>query len=282
MRRNLISQLSLITIATWLALPTLAAEAQTSAGTRKTIQVDDATFDFRWCPPGEFTMGSTEDFRDEYGEQFVPPHQVRLTQGFWLLETEVTQAHFVTIMNENPSFWRGRGGLHRGSVHPVERVSWLDANEFCAKLSSMSADYDFRLATEAEWEYACRAGNSECRYGPITEIAWVFENTDQGDGSTGHREVATRLANNWGLHDMLGNVSEWCLDWHGPPTLEDSVDPAGPMAGDRHVVRGGNCMADTGELAREGCCLAGARGPIGQPDTAHRLIGFRIVAEASR
>jgi formylglycine-generating enzyme required for sulfatase activity len=129
-------------------------------------------------------------------------------------------------MGHNPSFWQWRTKMQ----NPVEQVAWGDAVNFCNKLSALDKEKEYRLPTEAEWEYACRAGEAECRYGDILDIAWVFMNTEEGgEGSSGHRPVGTKSPNKWGLHDMFGNVAEWCEDWKGPPATETRVDPPGPL-----------------------------------------------------
>jgi formylglycine-generating enzyme required for sulfatase activity len=122
--------------------------------------------------------------------------------------TEVTQSQYAAVMGKDPSFWDHGSG----NTHPVERVSWDDAFQFCKRLTELDPEFEYRLPTEAEWEYACRAGQPACRYGDILKISWVFMNTDEGEGSTGHRPVGTKLPNKWGLHDLFGNVSEWCAD----------------------------------------------------------------------
>ena len=158
----------------------------------------------------------------------------------------------------------------------MEQVTWEDAARFCKKLSVLDADYEYRLPTEAEWEYACRAGEAKCRYGDILEIAWVFMNTDEGEGSSGHRPVGTKTPNRWGLHDMFGNVAEWCADWKAPPATEAQVDPEGPMQGDNRVVRGDDCFVCWTFLRSDGACMAGSRTAM-PPSTSSRVIGFRIV-----
>ena len=157
--------------------------------------------------------------------------------------------------------------------NPVEQVSWHDAVEFCAWLSEMDPGHNYRLPTEAEWEYACRAGTSGSRYRDLLEIAWVFNNTDEfAEGSDGHRLVGTRKPNAWGLYDMFGNVAEWCSDWNGPPSTVDTSDPTGPKSGTGRVIRGGDCFADGGHTD----CLAGARAAW-RPSEPSRIIGFRVV-----
>ncbi|MEO1615929.1 MAG: SUMF1/EgtB/PvdO family nonheme iron enzyme [Planctomycetota bacterium] len=246
--------------------------AAISAGTQDRTVLNGVPFDFRWCPPGQFLMGSPPGTEAKYGDRFVQQHKVKLTRGYWMLATEVSQTQYAAIMGHNPSFWQWRTKL----LNPVEQVTWENASSFCKKLSTLDAENEYRLPTEAEWEYACRAGEAECRYGDILEIAWVFMNTDEGEGSSGHRPVGTKTPNRWGLHDMFGNVAEWCADWKAPPATEAQVDPEGPMQGDNRVVRGDDCFVCSTFLRSEGACMAGARTAM-LPSTSSRVIGFRIV-----
>ncbi len=260
------------------------------SGTRRTITVNGQSFSFRWCPAGEFLMGSPENKRSQYGSAFVPQHYVRISRGFWLSESETTQAQYEMVTGKNPSFWRpfnrsSTGAMeHEHSIdNPVEQVSWFDASSYCQELTKIVPQHRFRLPTEAEWEYACRAGLQECRYGEINDIAWVFENSEIGtEGSFGHRKVCSKVPNAWGLHDMLGSVSEWCSDWSGPPATQPTIDPTGPTSGESRIARGGNCFADPGGLRSDGACMAGTRDQDGgPPNDKVRTRGFRIVLVAN-
>lgn len=243
-----------------------------SAGTQDRTKLNGVSFEFRWCPPGQFLMGSVPGSESKYGDRFVQQHKVEITRGYWIMATEVTQAQYAAIMGHNPSFWQWRTKMQ----NPVEQVTWGDAVNFCKKLSALDKENEYRLPTEAEWEYACRAGEAECRYGEILDIAWVFMNTDEGEGSSGHRPVGTKTPNQWGLHDMFGNVAEWCADWHAPPVRENQADPRGPANGVNRVVRGDDCFVDPGALRSDGACMAGTRSAF-PPSTFSRVIGFRIV-----
>ena len=177
-------------------------------------------------PSGSFLMGSPPGQPMRQDEEF--PHRVTVTRAFRIAATEVTQAQWQAVMEWNRS-------QHKGDDHPVTSVSWTDAREFCARLSEREG-VPYRLATEAEWEYACRAGATE----PVTaterpEEAWYADNSD---GTT--HPVGLKEPNPWGLYDMLGNVAEWTLDAYGPyPRVEESADPTGPAEGNSKVVRGG-------------------------------------------
>lgn len=247
-------------------------------GAAKRLQLDDGTsFSFRWCPAGEFQMGSNPHFVDQYGDLAVAPHRVQLTRGFWLAETEVTRGQYDNVVGSIPSpTWAATRGPDMKQF-PVENVSWHDAAEFCKRLSARLPGNTFRLPTEAEWEYACRAGDTTPRYGEIEDIAWVFANTDEHtSGSTGHRPVGQKQPNAWGLHDMFGNVSEWCADWSGPAATELSIDPTGPKFGSRRVFRGDDCLADATFMREDGQCMAASRNSA-QPEAKSRTRGFRVI-----
>ena len=248
------------------------------AGTKNILKLEDGTtFTFRWCPPGEFQMGSNPDFANQYGDLAVTQHRVQLTKGFWLAETEVTRGQYRKIVGEVPTpTWGGTRGANVDQF-PVESVSWNDAANFCKKLSAQTTGITFRLPTEAEWEYACRAGDKTPRYGKIEDIAWVFANTEENtNGSTGHRQVGKKKPNAWGLHDMLGNVSEWCSDWAGPAAVGFSKDPTGPKDGVNRIIRGDDCLADYSFMRDDGQLMAGSR-QWAKPVGKSRTRGFRIV-----
>ena len=185
--------------------------------------------EFEWVPSGEFQMGSTSD-RDEQ-----PVTQVRISRGFGLGKYEVTRGLWQAVMGSNPSNFD-----KCGSDCPVESVSWEEVQAFILKLNQLEREqgtgYEYRLPTEAEWEYAARAGTSGERYVPgldLSTAAWYARNSGNRTHPVGQKEP-----NSWGLHDMLGNVGEWVQDWHGPYPGGSVVDPTGPGAGSDRVVRG--------------------------------------------
>jgi formylglycine-generating enzyme required for sulfatase activity len=207
-------------------------------------------------PAGTFTMGDANGYDDE------TPHQVTLTQGFELSVYEVTQEQYEAVMGTNPSF-------SKGPQNPVEQVSWDDAVEFCRKLSALPAEkkagYVYRLPTEGEWEYACRAGTTtEYSFGDsdseLGDYAWFGDNsgaqqidalniwnTDQDnygkrllDNNCRTHPVGEKKPNPWGLYDMHGNVWEWCQDWYGDYPSGSVTDPTGPASGYSRVLRGGS------------------------------------------
>lgn len=193
--------------------------------------------------PGEFMMGSNEDEDEDEdeGEDHKPRHLVRISRPFYLGVFPVTQAEYQAVMGQNPSQFAGN------PRHPVERVSWDDAVAYEQKLSQLSAELSrgrtYRLPTEAEWEYACRAGSTGkwCfgdQESQLGDYAW-FDGDSEDDRT--HR-VGKKKPNAWGLHDMHGNVFEWCLDWYdgGYYEVSPTDDPTGPFSGSRRVQRGGS------------------------------------------
>ena len=204
-----------------------------------------AGIEFVWVPPGRFRMGSPEGEtgrRDDEG-----PWMVTLTKGFWLGKYEVTQAQWEAVMGVNPSKF-----AENGAQRPVENVLWEDCHALIDKLNH-SGPGTFRLTTEAEWEYACRAGVAGA-YGfgdapsALDGHAWYTENSD---GAT--HPVGQKAPNAWGLHDMHGNVCEWCQDWYGAYPEGPEMDPAGPPSGQYRVLRGGGWDGDPA------ACRAGRR-----------------------
>ena len=186
----------------------------------------------RWIPAGRFTMGSpsSESERDSDEVQ----HEVVLTRSFFLAETECTQGQWEAVMGGDPSHFKG-------SERPVEQVSWSAAVEYCRKLTTkqraegvLPEGWAWRLPTVAEWEYAARAGTTGARHGELDAIAWY----DGNSGSQTH-PVKQKAANGWGLHDMIGNVWEWCSDWHGEYPTGSVTDPTGYTSGSFRVYRGG-------------------------------------------
>jgi formylglycine-generating enzyme required for sulfatase activity len=199
-------------------------------------------------PKGTFMMGSPES--EEGPSQHVAAvrnevqHQVTLSKNVYLGVTEVTQAQYQKVMGKNPSHFRGDRVQGDSSDHPVENVSRTDAAEFCRKLSELPEEQQagrvYRLPTEAEWEYACRAGSKTAySFGDerdsLGDYAWFLQNSD---GKT-HR-VGERKPNAWGLYDMHGNIWEWCSDRYGEYSKGAVSDPTGPRWGVSGVLRGGS------------------------------------------
>jgi len=229
-----------LTAVALLAFP-LGARANESQGSADTV-VNSLGMKMVLVPSGSFQMGSPPGAPMRQDEEW--PHRVTLTRSFRIAATEVTQAQWETLMDWNRS-------RRKGDDLPVTSLSWKDAREFCARLSEKEG-VAYRLPTEAEWEYACRAGATETVTATERpDVAWYADNSD---GAT--HPVALKEPNAWGLFDMLGNVAEWTLDPYAPyPRVEEDEDPTGPAEGNTKVVRGGawrsfapavRCAARTG------------------------------------
>ncbi|MCX7426119.1 MAG: SUMF1/EgtB/PvdO family nonheme iron enzyme [Planctomycetia bacterium] len=255
-------------------------------------------------PPGEFEMGSSKEFIEEelrlHGNDAwykdhpatdSPQHRVRITKPFYLAATEVTQEDYERVIGKNPSEYsstgKGKDAVAGQDTKrfPVELVSWHEAVEFCRTLSYLpgekAAGRWYRLPSEAQWEYACRAGNPgrfSCSLGgsgipeeyeenELSDYAWF----DPNAGGRTH-PVGQLKANPFGLYDMHGNVWEWCHDRHGAYGVEAVTDPSGPTTGSDRVFRGGSlCYA-----AR--ICRSALRGSVA-PDYTNATFGFRVVCE---
>ena len=217
----------------------LTIESGKDAGERLVLSVNGVDFPFRWAPAGTFTMGSPED--EEERDSYETQHEVTLTKGYWILETETTQAMWLCVMGENPSKWQGEN-------KPVDSVGLVEMDAFFAKWSeaaNVPEGVVVQLKTEAQWEYAARAGSADVYAGkPIDEVAW-YGDEDYG----GTHDVATKAPNAWGIYDMVGNLWEWCSDRYDAYATDDEgkgiavVDPTGATLeecpGDVRVDRGG-------------------------------------------
>lgn len=272
------------------------------AGDTKTITLPGgATMVLCWCPPGSFTMGSPASEQGRYDVE--TRHPVTLTRGFWLGKYEVTQRQWESVMGMNPSYFKG-------ADRPVEQVSWEDLQVFIRAVRRANPELVIRLPTEAEWEYACRAGTETAlpngrdliiygqHNGPaLDDIAWYGGNSSVGfelsngwdvskwpemqyAGQTaGTHSVGRKAANAWGLHDMIGNVWEWCSDWYNADyrvavDLENTSSPQTFKDGVTYrVYRGGGWFS----IARI-CRSAGRNGR--QPSLRSFYLGFRLCCSA--
>ncbi|QWF70320.1 formylglycine-generating enzyme family protein [Methylomonas paludis] len=225
----------------------------------------------RWIQPGEFLMGSPESEKQRGSDE--TQHQVTLTKGYWLADSVCTQALWQAVTGENPSEFKD------DLNNPVEQVSWDDVQEFLKKLNGLLAEQNLqaRLPTEAEWEYACRAGT----LGPFSfgdnispeQVNYDGDNPYAG-GAKGlwrQKTVAVKSlpANAWGLYEMHGNVWEWCADWYGEYDLTVTTDPPGAAEGVTRVVRGGSWL-NSGSYCRSAYRLSW------QPDYRNLNSGFRL------
>ncbi len=196
----------------------------------------------RWIKPGRFMMGSPENEPERSGNEIQ--HEVILTEGFWLGETTCTQALWQAVMGENPSRFKGNN-------RPVENVSWNDCMAFINRINTKMDHLNLRLPTEAEWEYACRAGTSTpFSFGDniTTDQVNYNGNYPYNGGPKGEYrgetvEVGTLPCNAWGLYEMHGNVWEWCRDWYDEYQTGTGIDPKGPENGEDRVLRGGSWIS---------------------------------------
>ena len=210
-----------------------ADDSQLNAGDRKVFTVNGVEFAFRWCPAGTFMMGSPVSESGRY--KCENQHEVKLSKGFWIMETQVTQKQWKAVMGTNPSEFKG-------DDLPVESISWNDCQEFCKKCAQLGLPV--QLPTEAQWEYACRAGTTGEYAGNLDEMAW-YKNYSN-DRKT--YPVGTKKPNAWGLHDMHGNVWEWCADGFEYYPRDSVTDPEPPEynhddTSDR-ICRGGSWYSD--------------------------------------
>jgi formylglycine-generating enzyme required for sulfatase activity len=220
---------------------------------------------FVTVPAGEFVMGAGGSWVDE-----VPAHRVRISRPFELGYTEVTQAQWLAVMGKNPTDFE-----NRGDDRPMQKVSWDDAEAFLERLDRLDPAHHYRLPTEAEWEYAARAGNSEPCPAIDETMGWfgaaLFDQV---------HPVAVKRANAWGLYDMVGNAGEWCSDWYDADTYRHegfsravTVDPVGHDRGSERVRRGFRPNAGNNP------CWLTTRSH-GWPGSRTDLVGFRLVREA--
>ena len=306
-------------------------------GREFTINRHSLYMTMKWCPAGTFTMGSPES--EEGRDASETQHQVTITKGFWMGETEVTQGQWKRLMDNetivdlvrkmlmddteymiidrkqtmrttlNKSKYDDPQGMC-GDVSddmPVYWVSWNDAVRFCRKLTAKERaegripdGYEYRLPTEAEWEYACRAGETAslpngknirilgAKNAPaLDDIAWYGGNSSEGfygrgwdtsnwtekqypGGRAAAREVKGKRPNNWGLYDMIGNVWEWCEDWYGDYPYGSAIDPTGAKSGVFRVLRGGSWRIDA-------LYCRSARRATDDPGWRDNHLGFRVV-----
>jgi formylglycine-generating enzyme required for sulfatase activity len=232
-----------------------------------------------FIPPGTFWMGSPTNEVGRYDRE-GPQTAVTISRGVWMGKYEVTQGEYLAVMGNNPSHFTG--DTHR----PVESVQWSEATAYCDALTQreraagrIGTNSAYRLPTEAEWEYACRALTStrfnygdDPGYTNLTNYAWYSDNI--GDGT---HPVGQKLPNRWGLYDMHGNVYEWCQDWYGDYPGGIALDPQGPASGSSHVIRGGSFFFGFYDASS---CRSSSRNS--SPDPGFSYFGFRVVLAPSK
>ena len=255
-------------------LCSVVAGAQTTKQSHESLprQMSVSNLRYIWIPPGTFEMGCSPSDNDCFDEE-KPSHRVKISTGFWIGQTAVTVRAFKRFvrstglsMPPEPSFFgRALNGGWNDDDKPVADVTWNEAHDYCKWVAG-------RLPTEAEWEYAARAGSTQPRYGPLDEIAWYADNSGQqhldsarllradeanavggvvtltqtlkrmNENGNAIHEVGLKRANEFGLYDTLGNVAQWVSDWYDPDYYQNSPseDPRGPSTGKLRVLRGGS------------------------------------------
>lgn len=224
------------------------------------VYTNSIGMEFILVPAGSFMMGCDET-NERCDSDEIPQHKVTLTRSFYLGKYEVTQAQWAAVMGSNPSKFKG-------DANPVEMVSWNDVQTFIHKLNQMEGTNGYRLPTEAEWEYAARAGSTTAySFGDDTH----FLQLENYGGPCWHTNpVGQKQPNPWGFYDIHGNVWEWVADWRGDYTDSPKIDPKGPDSGEARVLRGG------GWFARSRSCRSVTRN-AGMPDGRGESGGFRLV-----
>lgn len=244
-------------------------------GANKVFTVHGVTFTMVFVESGSFTMGATAEQQEPFDDE-KPPHRVTLTKDFYIGETEVTQALWKAVMGFTPTAsspqWSTANGL--GDDFPAYNISYEDVQQFISRLSSLTGA-QFRMPTEAEWEYAARGGSKSKGYqysgsNALGDVAWYYGNS----GGKTHA-VKTKKANELGLYDMSGNVWEWCSDWKGNYTSSSAVDPTGADSGSMRVQRGGSWD----NVARN-CRVAERVGY--NPSGSFTDFGFRLALSSSK
>ncbi len=272
--RTCIGLFLFLTITLALALPSPAQVDEPAASAAAGSFTNDLGMKFVYIKPGSFMMGSPSSELGRYNDE--TQHRVTLSKGFYMQTTEVTQGQWQAIMGSNPSYFSSCG-----DNCPVEQVSWDDVQEFIRKLNSRTGK-NYRLPTEAEWEYACRAGSSTafanggireigCEHDPnLHAMGWYCGNADYKPHPVGQKQP-----NAWGLYDMHGNVWEWCSDWYGDYPSGSVTDPTGPSSGTFRVNRGG-CWHFNAQN-----CRSALRIRL-MPGNRFSNLGFRLAAPAPR
>ena len=262
------------------------------AGECKIISVGDLKIAFRWCPPDTFTMGSPEDEEGRRDDEKL--HKVTFSKGFWIMETPVTVGMFEAFVEDNKyqsvgySPWALDGnrikqnkkrnfswrnpGYEPKDDYPVTCISWKDAVAFCEWLEDKT-ELAMRLPTEAEWEYACRAGETKVLTTPeeLKEIAWIPENSN----NQAHPVGKESHYNTWHICDMIGNVREWCQDGYGKYPNGSVTNPIIPPKGKLRIVRGGSWAS-----ALENCRPAARLSYCKKYRSSYQ--GFRVVCECKQ
>lgn len=243
------------------------------AGDTKTISLTgDVSMEMVWCPAGTFMSGSPETELDRDTNE--TQHEITLSNGFWLGKYEVTKEQWYAIMGTKP--WQDQDDVVDDMESPATYLSWDDTQSFITAANDATG-LSLALPTEAQWEYACRAGTTtrfywgdDPLYTDIAGYAWYYANTDDASEAYAHN-VGLKSSNPWGFYDMIGNISEWCQDWYKEDLGDgDETDPDGPNSGTDKVQRGGSWSSNPNN------CRAANR-THKEPGLANVRYGFRMV-----
>ena len=264
-----------------LAMANGVCRSDDTKGERKpgTVITNSIGMELAYIPAGKFLMGSP-DTDDLAKDDEKPRHAVRITKPFRLGVYEVTQGQWEAVMETTP--WKGKPLAKEGNRYAVTWVRWIDADDFCQTLTDkerregwLRAGESYRLPTEAEWEYACRAGSTTRFHfgddkGSLKKYGWYRANAKRVGEEYAH-EVGHKQANAWGLYDMHGNTFEWCADWYGKDYYGRSLeaDPQGPPTGGQRVLRGG-CWSGAHSYSRSATRFWSPQGGMSS------FIGFRV------
>ena len=269
------------TVLEWAPNPTVVTDANLRAaivasGLAWRVRDNSSNIEMLLVPAGTFTMGCSPSTEFVCYSNESPTHQVNLTQAFYMGRYEVTQAQWTAKMGSNPSFF---SGYTNSPSRPVEKVSW---NMIASGSTSFMSRTGLRLPTEAEWEYAYRAATTTAFHSYPAQpngfnddtligiIAWYSGNNGASGSSSGTKPVGGKFANALGLHDMSGNVWEWCQDWYEPYSSASVTNPTGPTTGTNRLLRGGDWFNNSS------WCRASKRVSY-TPVTLNELFGFRVV-----
>ncbi len=269
--KQILRKLSLVIFACLFAIINLVScsddDEATSAkhktpATDEIFSVGGVEFKMIYVEGGTFTMGATQEQGSDAKSEEKPAHSVTLS-SYYIGETEVTQGLWKAVMGTNPS------GYKKGDSLPVESVSYADVLDFITRLNTMTKK-NFRLPTEAEWEFAARGGNKTMGFkysgsNNIDAIAWY----DNGSLDLQIHEVKTKTPNELGIYDMSGNVYEWCSDWKGDYTSDAQTNPQGPSSGTSRITRGGCFLTDP-----DPCRVSNRQTTL--PEMHNNFTGFRL------
>ena len=274
-------------VAGWCALAAGGTELSTKPATQPSTQPakelvfdlgNKVTMKLALIPAGKFTMGSPAGEKDRFKEE-GPQHEVTISKPFYMGVYTVTQAQWQAVMGTTVSQQRDKVNkdlelLGDGEDHPMCYVNWNEAAQFCTALSKKTGK-TVRLPTEAQWEYACRAGSKtrfsygdDDDYAKLGDYAWYVKNRDGKNHPVGQKKP-----NDWGLYDMYGNVWQWCADWFASYTNASTTDPAGPASGSWRVLRG------CGSASDPRYCRSAYRSACPPVPADFTALGFRVIVE---